>query len=152
MPLTRTWRNQDDIRRQFLTTDVLSAARHDTWWATYLDRDDDFVFVIEECGELKRPVGQIALYDIDWSARTAAFGRLMVGDAAARGRGLAKEAAAMLVKEAFGPLGLSEINLEVRHDNDRAIAIYRDLGFREVSRHAGIVAMRLRTDDREQPR
>ena len=59
------------------------------------------MFVIEETETLKRPVGQVALYNIDWAAGTGEFGRLMIGDADAQGRGLARLATARLVDEAL---------------------------------------------------
>src|SRR5688572_28340280 len=63
---TRAWRNQDDIRKWFLTSSVISPEQHESWFAQYRDRDDDFVFIIEETETLCRPVGQVSIYGIDW--------------------------------------------------------------------------------------
>jgi diamine N-acetyltransferase len=141
LPLTLAWRNQDHIRRWFFSTDVIAPEQHRGWFARYQERDDDFVFVIEETQTLQRPVGQTALYHVDWSAGRAEFGRLMIGDPAASGIGLARLATSRLLAEAHGPLNLREVYLECRTDNARAIAVYTACGFHEDSRGNGVVRM-----------
>src|SRR6187549_2663337 len=75
LPATLAWRNQDHIRKWFFHSDVIAPDQHRAWWDRYLQKDDDFVFVIEETESLKRPVGQVALYNIDWENGTAEYGR-----------------------------------------------------------------------------
>jgi RimJ/RimL family protein N-acetyltransferase len=142
LPATLAWRNQDHIRKWFFHSDVISLEQHRAWWERYRQKDDDFVFVIEETETLRRPVGQVALYNIDWAAGTAEFGRLMIGDAEAQGRGLARLATARLVAEALGAWGLTSVHLEVRTANEPALAIYRATGFAEVSSDADVVRMK----------
>ena len=127
--MTRAWRNQPDVRKWFLDSSVISTEQHQRWFEHYRDRDDDFVFIIEETERLKRPVGQVSLYAIDWEGRRAKFGRLMIGDAQARGRGLALRAVETLVRHAEHGFGLRELRLEVFDGNDPAIAIYQRCGF-----------------------
>ena len=50
--------------------------------------DDDFVFVVEDLDGPGGLIGQASLYHIDWGAGCAEFGRLLIGESAARGRGL----------------------------------------------------------------
>jgi RimJ/RimL family protein N-acetyltransferase len=139
--LTREWRNQDHIRRWFFHPDVVSSEQHEAWFARYRERDDDFVFVIEETRDLRRPVGQVSLYGVDWERGRAEYGRLMVGDPDAAGRGLAREATQVLLDWALGPLGLREVYLEVMADNLPAIAVYRACGFSETGGEDGVVRM-----------
>ena len=128
MPRTLAWRNQEHIRRWFFDSEPLTLERHAAWFARYRERDDDFVFLIEAVGieaiggglcavpkygtprrafpTEPRPIGQAALYRVDWDARRAEFGRLMIGEADAAGRGLAREATAAILNLAFGQLGL----------------------------------------------
>jgi diamine N-acetyltransferase len=126
---TRAWRNQDHIRRWFFTSDVISEAQHHAWFEGYRQRDDDFVFIVEETETIRRPVGQAALYHVDWVSRRAEFGRLMIGEAAARGLGLGRLATAALTRFALTTWGLDEVYLDVLETNARAIAIYEQCGF-----------------------
>lgn len=142
LPMTLAWRNQDHIRRWFFTSHVITPDEHRGWYAKYLERDDDFVFVIEETETLKRPVGQLALSKIDWTEGRAEFGRLMIGDPAAKGLGLATAATRLLVEEALAMWGLQQVYLEVLRTNVPALAIYRACGFYETGRHGDIIAMR----------
>lgn len=144
LPMTLAWRNQDHIRRWFFYSDVITPDQHRRWYERYRDRDDDFVFVIEETEALKRPVGQAALYNIDWAGKRAEFGRLLIGDAAARGMGLAATATRLLVDEAMAAWGLAEVCLEVLQTNTPALAIYRGCGFIETERKGGTIEMRVR--------
>lgn len=141
LPLTLGWRNQDDMRRWFFSPNVITPEEHRAWFDRYQQRDDDFVFVIEETEMLMRPVGQIALYDIDWAAKRAEFGRLMIGDEAARRCGLARLATAVLVDDALTRWGLDEIYLRCVSDNQRALAVYAACGFAETARIDSVVTM-----------
>lgn len=141
LELTRSWRNQEHIRRWFFHSDVVSAESHAAWFRRYVERDDDFVFIVEETSELMRPVGQVSLYSIDWERRRGEYGRLIVGDAEARGRGVARAATEALLDWALGPLGLREVYLEVYDDNAPAIAVYEGCGFEETGRDGRTVRM-----------
>jgi RimJ/RimL family protein N-acetyltransferase len=141
LPMTLAWRNQDHIRRWFLHSDIITPERHRAWWEHYRDRDDDFVFVIEETRQLNRPVGQASLYNIDWPGGRAEFGRLMIGDAAASGLGLARQSTARLIDEALGPWQLREIRLEVLETNVAARRVYEACGFSQSTINDGVVVM-----------
>jgi diamine N-acetyltransferase len=141
LPQTLAWRNQDHIRRWFVYSTVIEPQQHRQWFETYRDRDDDFVFIIEETQELRKPVGQVSLYRIDWDRRRAEYGRLMIGEADAVGRGLAYEATQVLLRFSTGTLGLSEIELEVFADNAAAIRIYTKCGFRVAERSGAMLRM-----------
>jgi len=144
LPLTLSWRNQDHIRNWFLNTNVILEEKHVAWFESYKELDSDFVFVIlaKDLGNI--PVGQISLYNIDWSAKTAEFGRLMIGAPLAQGKGYAKEATRLLLGYGFGIMGLKEIILEVKDDNETAMAVYRTSGFTETSKKNGLVVMSIR--------
>jgi diamine N-acetyltransferase len=141
LPLTRSWRNRYEIRRWFFRSDVVSAEAHASWFRSYTERDDDFVFVIEETSELRRPVGQVSLYNVDWERRRGEYGRLMVGDSEARGRGLARSATETLLDWALGPLGLDEVHLDVYEDNAPAVAVYEACGFVQARRENRVLRM-----------
>jgi len=129
LPMTLAWRNQDHIRKWFVHSDVINPDQHRRWYEGYRERDDDFVFVIEEVETLHRPIGQASVYRIDRSAKRAEFGRLMIGDPMAAGRGLARKATALLLAESTKEWGLERISLVVRPCNQAAIGLYQKCGF-----------------------
>jgi diamine N-acetyltransferase len=141
LPLTLSWRNQDAVRQWFFHSGIISSEQHYAWYEEYCERDDDFIFIIEETDILQLPVGQVALYHVDWLARRAEFGRLMIGEPRARGKGLAKAATQLMLEYAVSELQLCEIYLEVYETNMPALAVYRACGFTETRRCNGIVTM-----------
>ncbi|MBX3470662.1 MAG: GNAT family N-acetyltransferase [Planctomycetes bacterium] len=142
LPLTRAWRNRDDVRVWFLHPEPLTEEGHAAWFAAYEARADDHVLVIVERATGRR-VGQVALYRIDPKAATAEYGRLLLGEPDVRGKGLALEATNLVLDLAFGTFGLKEVRLEVLRDNARARALYRSLGFVERGEDERCVRMSL---------
>jgi RimJ/RimL family protein N-acetyltransferase len=141
LPMTLGWRNQDHIRKWFIQSEIILPEQHQEWFRQYLERDNDYVFIIEETQRFRRAVGQISLYKINWEKRQGEFGRLMIGEADARASGIAKEATYLLLRYAFRTLGLNKIELDVMSDNEPAIAIYRSYGFVEVLDSNGLKKM-----------
>jgi [ribosomal protein S5]-alanine N-acetyltransferase len=82
-----------------------------------------------------RLLGEIRLDDLDQHDRRA---RLAVGlyDPAKLGIGLGREAIRLVLKHAFGKLGLHRISLRVVDYNIRAIRCYRACGFVEEGRES----------------
>lgn len=143
LPLTLSWRNQEHIRQWFLTTDVIPLEKHLAWFQRYQSLDNDFVFVILSKELNLKPVGQISLYAIDWNSLIGEYGRLMIGDPQARGKGLAKSASLVLLEIGFNILGLRQIVLEVKQDNFPAISIYQSIGFLKTGLENGLVKMQI---------
>jgi diamine N-acetyltransferase len=144
LPMTLAWRNQDHIRQWFVHSAVLTWEQHHNWCGQYFQRDDDFIFIIEDRQQANRPIGQISLYNIEWPQRRAEYGRLMIGEASAAGKGFAKEATQVLLDYAFHSLKLTEVHLEVFTHNVSAIAIYHGCGFQEVGEQNGLKKMSIR--------
>ncbi len=142
LELTRAWRNRDEIREWFVSAEQIAAQQHRAWFDTYLQKSDDFVFVIEETRVLRRPIGQASLYHVDFGAGRAEFGRLMIGDPAARGRGFGAVATKGLVAMALDQWRLREVYLEVKAANHRAIGIYEECGFTTVGVNGEMLLMR----------
>ncbi len=147
LPLTLSWRNKDEIRKWFLNTAIIPADGHYSWFERYQELDNDFVFLILAKDLNNAPVGQISLYDINWGTKTAEFGRLLIGEPHAKGRGIAKEATRILLDYCFGVLNLTEITLEVKENNEAAIAIYQSTGFCETARENSLITMSIRAND-----
>jgi RimJ/RimL family protein N-acetyltransferase len=147
LPLTLRWRNQDHIRRWFIHSDIITPEQHAGWFRQYQERDDDFVFIIEDRGADNQPVGQASIYHIDWAAGRAEYGRLLIGEAQASGKGLAVAATQAAIQIAFEGLGLQELYMEVYADNVRSIAACQHAGFRVTGRAADMQYMAVRRVD-----
>jgi diamine N-acetyltransferase len=147
LSLTLRWRNQDHIRRWFFFSDLIAPEQHASWFEQYCERDNDFVFMIEDVKSGNQPVGQVALYHIDWSQGRAEFGRLMIGEARATGKGIAFYATQLALQIAFQFLGLQEVYLEVYADNQQAISIYDRVGFKVETRDERVVKMSIQLKD-----
>lgn len=142
LPLTLSWRNQDNIRKWFFHSDLITPQQHKAWFDQYYSRDNDFVFIIEQLSpQRNRPVGQISLYQVDWSTRQAEFGRLMIGESDALGKGFAHEATHLIVKLAIEQFKLRKLYLEVLSNNQIALSIYTKIGFIKVSETEGVLKM-----------
>jgi RimJ/RimL family protein N-acetyltransferase len=75
-------------------------------------------------------LGFVQITSIHFRGRFGWLGMAMA--AAARGRGAGRAALQALMVESQSVLGLGKILLEVRADNEPAIALYRGLGYRDV--------------------
>ncbi len=129
LPLTLSWRNQDNIRKWFIHTDIILDEKHYSWFERYSELDNDFVFMILAKDLENQPVGQISLYNINWEAGSAEYGRLMIGNPIAQGKGYAKQSTILLLDFAFNILKCREVFLEVKSDNISAMAVYKSAGF-----------------------
>ena len=83
LPRTLAWRNQEHIRRWFFASELLAPEEHIAWFARYQNSPRRLHLYYRGSGPAGgvRPIGQVALYNIDWVRGTAEFGRLMIGEA-----------------------------------------------------------------------
>jgi len=144
---TLAWRNRDDIRHQFIHSDIITWENHLFWWERYQSKSDDFVFIIEETDKLKRPVGQTSLYNIDLVQSEAEYGRLMIGDPEARGKGVAIRAAAIVESWAFNRLSLKRLYCTVFKTNTTARNLNEKCGFAICGEHDDLYIMHLSNQD-----
>ncbi|MFT4624024.1 MAG: RimJ/RimL family protein N-acetyltransferase [Myxococcota bacterium] len=73
-------------------------------------------------------LGQIGLSNLYWPARNGRLGVMLARHA--WGRGVAKQAAKLLLTEAFGALNLHKVWLIVRSDNAKGLGLWTGVGFR----------------------
>jgi diamine N-acetyltransferase len=139
LEMTLAWRNQN--RRWFSNANLISIDQHREWFRQYLDRDDDYLFVIERLNGRAEPVGQIALYKIDREKRHAEFGRLLIGEPAAIRKGIAQKATEILLDYAFTDLGIQTIQLEVLRNNIPAMSLYGRCGFMRTALNGDVIVM-----------
>jgi RimJ/RimL family protein N-acetyltransferase len=75
-----------------------------------------------------RLIGSTALTDFAPGAQSALF-RIVIGEKDCWNRGYGTEATSLVMEEAFERHGLNRVRLEVFRHNERAIAVYRKVGF-----------------------
>jgi diamine N-acetyltransferase len=143
LPTTLAWRNQDRVRKHFVTSRILTADEHQAWYEAYVGKDDDFVFLFSEVRDLGRPVGQVSLYRIDWTRKMAEFGRLIIGDEPSLHKGYARAATLAMLSLAFDHFRLDTVVLTVYESNAHAIKLYQSVGFTAASAKEGLVSMTL---------
>jgi ribosomal-protein-alanine N-acetyltransferase len=80
-------------------------------------------------------VGQMVLFGVSWGSLLSASAGYWVDERVA-GRGVAPTALAMAVDHAFGSLGLHRVEVNIRPENVRSLAVVRKLGFRDEGERA----------------
>ena len=78
-------------------------------------------------------IGSVGLEGINEVSRRASLG-ILIGEAENRSRGYGAEAIRLLLDYDFNTLNLHNIELTLNSDNDRALACYKKVGFKEYGR------------------
>ena len=134
---TLTWRNREDARVWFKTSNLLTLEQHEAWFHRYQHKDDDFLFIVEVGGA---SVGQASVYDIHWETGRAEIGRFLISPENG-GKGYITLACAALIRLCADSLNLQSLFLEVMENNERAIRLYQRNGFLEERRYDGLIRM-----------
>ena len=121
-------RSEPDVLGQLFSAAPPTRESHRRWLDAVRASDDrqEFMIVDRVSG---RSVGTIGLSHIDRRHRRAEYG-ILIGEADARGKGLASEASRLLLDHAFRTLALNRVYLHVFSDNEPAIRLYERVGFR----------------------
>ena len=90
-------------------------------------------FVVEVDGAF---AGQIAVDPITWGATRSAQVGYWIGSPW-QGRGIMRLAVALVLDHLLGPVGLHRVEINVRPDNERSLALCRGLGLREEGLRRG---------------
>jgi len=93
-----------------------------------------------------RPIGRGILFNLDQVNRTGHLG-LFIGDPSCWGQGVGREAVTLLLDYAFNLLNLNNVMLGAFAYNQRALACYRGVGFREIGRRREARLIAGRTHD-----
>ncbi|GIP21692.1 GNAT family N-acetyltransferase [Paenibacillus sp. J22TS3] len=132
--MLRNWRNDPQNQSSFLTTSFITAEQQRAWYRNYLNKKNDLMFMIYD--KLSNSnIGMCSLYNINSDKQTAEFGRLLIGETSARGRGLGFLVTYTLCNFGFNTLNFKEINLEVLEENTTAYSLYRKIGFLPYDRY-----------------
>lgn len=127
----RVWRNMPELRRYFREYRLISAEMQKAWFSRMSDDPAQINFEIRaiQTNENCHLIGHCGLYYINWINRTAEFG-IYIGDNEFRGGGFGSDALRTLIRYGFQDLNLNRIWGEV-YGNNKAIEIYRHIGFRD---------------------
>lgn len=99
------------------------------WLEYHRKRSDEVIWaIIEKAAD--KCVGHVGLYQIDHRVRSAEFA-IMLGDHTVWGHGLGKACTRFAIDYGFCELNLNRIHLSVLSTNERAIHLYRALGFQD---------------------
>jgi len=101
----------------------------DEWLEFHRSRPDEVLWTIVSIID-QRCLGHVGLYKIDPISRSSDFG-IMIGDPAAWGCGVGTQATLHALRHAFNHENLNRVSLTVLATNDRAIRLYRKVGFIE---------------------
>jgi UDP-4-amino-4,6-dideoxy-N-acetyl-beta-L-altrosamine N-acetyltransferase len=126
----RDWRNLPEVSRYMFTDHVIGAEEHARWFARMRTDETVRYWVIEVDGH---PVGTACLTDIDLRQQRCSWG-FYIAAPDVRGRGVGRFAGYTLLCHAFDQLALHEVRCEALDFNERALTMYRGLGFHEDGR------------------
>ena len=89
-----------------------------------------YAIVLKETDTL---IGNIGIEEIDTTSRTATIG-MFIGDEENRGKGFGSEALRLACRYAFDRPNMHSLHLWVFSFNERAMNMYKKVGFKEVGR------------------
>jgi len=131
IPTFVRWFNDPEVRRYLLMYTPMSHAQEERWFASTLERQDDFLFGIEAReADTWVHIGNLGLHRVDWRNRCALFG-IVLGEKSYWGRGYGTEATRTMLRYAFDELNLHRVELETYAFNPRARRCYHKAGFRD---------------------
>jgi len=124
------WRNDPTIIHQMFSQAGPTLQEHLLWFKKYLENDSrqEFVIIIKN-KDLKIAIGTIGLSSIDTQNAKAEYG-ILIGERDYWGQGLAFQASKLLLDHAFTTLELNKVYLKVMVSNDRAVKLYKGIGFK----------------------
>jgi len=124
------WRNDPEVRDMALGYRYpVTMAMEEAWYSKALAPDNkDVFFAIEDLSD-GAFVGIVSLTNVDLVSAHAFFG-IVIGDRTRQGRGLGRDALALMLGYGFQMLRLNRVLLHVPAYNARAIALYESAGFK----------------------
>lgn len=124
------WRNEPCVAEQMFALPPRSREDHLSWFEKMEAGDDRQEFIVMRSLHEAEPqaIGTIGLSQINRRHERAEYG-ILIGEASARGTGLAREASELILDYAFRALQINKIFLHVFANNNTAIKLYERLGF-----------------------
>jgi UDP-4-amino-4,6-dideoxy-N-acetyl-beta-L-altrosamine N-acetyltransferase len=123
------WRNSEEVRRWMFTDHIISLKEHLDFIDSLKNDNRNFYFLVKRVSEY---LGVVYLIRVDLRNRNAYLG--IYANPEKKIAGLGSILGEVLLKLTFDVAKLHTLKLEVFEDNERAIALYRKLGFVEEGR------------------
>ena len=123
----RGWVNDPEVARLIDRAGPVTRAEHEAWYRALIASPAAAAFAIDRVTD-GAFIGLVWLYDIHSRHRRAEV-RIVIGDRSAWGGGYGTDALRVLVRLAFGPLGLEKLWADVLATNPRAAAAFQRAGF-----------------------
>ena len=95
-----------------------------------ISKDPNTITLIICRTENGEAIGQVSFVRIDWVGRMATY-YIGIADQVNWGKGFGREATILMLDYAFNTLNLNRIQLHVSTENQRAVKLYKKLGFQE---------------------
>lgn len=128
----RQWRNDRELSRFLTPIREISAEQQNEWYKDYLENKDVLFFAVIDKNESKT-IGSVALYD--FRGKSCEVGKIMIGDASERGKGIGYYSLLMAICIGIQYLDMDVFHLNVNKDNRVAYSIYKRAGFEEIGQH-----------------
>jgi len=129
----RLWRNDTQLTKFLTKLDYVSSEKQRKWFENENANPNCYTFAIDESQTLKRLVGSVALYN--FQDTSAEFGRFLIGDMDARGKGIGYLGTVLCLYLGFTKLGLLTISANVHEENVAALKAYLKGGFVICNKH-----------------
>jgi RimJ/RimL family protein N-acetyltransferase len=124
------WVNDPEVTRGLSLYLPMSTLDEERWFERMAQREQaekPLAIEARQDGDWKL-IGNCAVFDIDWVARSAELG-IMIGDKAYWNQGYGTEVMLLLQRHCFATLNLNRVYLRVYADNVRAQRAYEKAGF-----------------------
>ena len=132
-PIFCKWLNDASVTDGLNKTKDVITLENEIEYITEINKNRKYNFCIVK-KENDEVIGTCALDKIDWPSRTTMLG-IMIGEEENRGKGYGEDALRTLLDYGFNELNLHSVQLGVFSFNERAIACYKKVGFKEVGRN-----------------
>jgi diamine N-acetyltransferase len=144
LPRYVSWFNDPEVQRGMPLCTPLSTQDEEKWFQENLKRkpEERSLAVDAKVEDEWRHIGSCGFIGIDPRVRCAEIG-ITIGDKSFWDQGYGSDSLRVLLRHSFDTLNMHRVQLRVFESNQRAIHVYRNLGFQEEGRmrqahyHAG---------------
>lgn len=124
------WQNNPSIRQYARHEFPITLEEVKKWFENPSRGAREFIIFVIYHKDDKRPIGDIGLNHINWVNRNANL-FAEIGEKEYWGKGIAVEAAELMIKYGFTELNLHKIHASIYNPNQRSLRVAEKLGFKK---------------------